>query len=265
MHRPFCLISFFVLVSVETAFSAFEGENNVILQPPSAVHSFVSSDYFLEKRFIFTSTGSRLYSMPECNKVETGILNNFPLFTLGADISFFGSELYNETAFALSFLKGTKHLFGIRMKIMRLAIKGYRGALYGSDDLIFISQNKFFYFQSTYYNAVSCGSNSDEEKPISSFCAILRLYPGDWNSLNIKINFSALTGTTFEMGNGIRLTKNLNIGGGFNLSSRTISGSFLFHLGFFDLTYAISDHPELGLTSAVGLTFTRDKKKLAIE
>ena len=86
--------------------------------------------------------------MPECNKIYTGLLSAFPFALFGVDVSFFGSELYNETELGLSILKGTKNLFGIRMKIMKLGIKGYGSSFYWGNDLLFLSQNKFFYFQS---------------------------------------------------------------------------------------------------------------------
>ena len=248
-----------IILSFQPSFSAFEGENDFIIHPASTVYSFLPSDYLLKKKFIFTTSGSRLYSMPECNKIHTGLLTAFPFALFGVDVSFFGSELYNETELGLSILKGTKNLFGIRMKIMKLGIKGYGSSFYWGNDLLFLSQNKFFYFQSIYTNALSYGYRYDEEKPISSFSSLLRIYPGDWNSFNIKITISVLTGTNFEIGNGIKLSNTLSVGGGFDLETKSISSNLLLSLSSTDLTYSISSHPELGLTHTVGLIYSRSR------
>ncbi|MBA7600353.1 MAG: hypothetical protein E3J41_00440 [Candidatus Cloacimonadota bacterium] len=260
MLRLYFLISFLFILCTEPSFSAFEGENDFIIHPTSTVYSFLPSDYLLKKKFIFTTSGSRLYSMPECNKIHTGLLSAFPFALFGVDVSFFGSELYNETELGLSILKGTKNLFGIRMKIMKLGIKGYGSRFYWGNDLLFLSQNKLFYFQSIYTNALSYGYRYDEEKPISSFSSFLRIYPGEWNSFNIKITFSVLTGTNFEIGNGVKLSNTLSVGGGFDIETRSISSNLLLSLSSTDLTYSISSHPELGLTHTIGLIFSQVKE-----
>ncbi|TES91096.1 MAG: hypothetical protein E3J87_08535 [Candidatus Cloacimonadota bacterium] len=260
MHRCYLLIFSLILFLSTPSFPAFEAEN-VLLLPVSKTYTFIPKDYFLEKKFIFSTAASQLYSMPECNQIYIGLLNMFPFAHLGADISFFGSELYNETEIGISILKGTKNLVGIRIKVMKLGIKGYEPRLYWSDDLLFISQNEFFYFQSTYNNALSYGYRYDEEKPVSSFSSLFRIYPSAWNSFNIKITFSDFTGSNFEIGNGINLSNILSIGGGLDLGTRSISSSLLLSLATSDLTYSVSIHPELGLTHTVGLIYSRVREK----
>ncbi len=261
MRRLYYLILPLLLFSIESIFSAFEGGNDFILYPVSNVYSFLPSDYLLGKKFIFSTSGSQLYSMPECNKAQAAIMTAFPFALFGADISFFGSELYNETEIGLSASKGTKNLLGIRMKMMKLGIKGYGSRFFWSDDLFFLLQYDFFYFQSIYKNVFSYGYQYLDEKPVSSFSSLLRIYPAEWTSFNIRITFSELTGTSFEFGNGIRLSNILSIGGGFGLQTKSISSNLLLSLGRSTLAYSVSIHPELGTTHSVGLIFSQVKKK----
>lgn len=261
MLRLYFLISFLFILCTKPSFAAFEGKNDFMSNPAFGVYSFLPNDYFHNRKFIFSTSGSRLYSMSECNEVNAGLLSSFTFALVGMDVSFFGSELYNETELGLSLFTGSKTLFGIRIKIMKLGIRGYSSHFFGSDDIFFLSQNSFFHFQSIYNNAISFGYNYVEEKPTSSFSSLLRLYPSDWNSFNIRITFSELTGTRFEIGNGIRLSDKLSFGGGFDIETRAISSNLLLSLGSSDLTYSVSIHPELGLTHTVGLIISQKKNQ----
>jgi len=247
---------FFILCFVaQYAYSAFEDNNNAVLEGVSSFYNFSPSHYFQDKSVIFASSGSRLYSMSECNLVHTGFLLSFSSFFAGTDISFFGSSLYNEMTIDGLFLAGRSNLFGVNIKFMKLGIEGYSSTFYLGNDFLFISQNDFFNFQAIYNNAISYGYRYESEKPVSKFTSLVKIYPAEWNSLNIQISYTRLGGTIFEMGSGARLSSVLSAGVGFSLVSRSIYTNFIFSLGRFDLSYDISIHPELGLTHSVGIIY----------
>jgi|GEM_PF-6447574 len=260
MRRLFFLISSLLLFFTKPIFPAFEGESDFVSPPISFVSAFIPSNYVQSKQLLFSTSGSRLYSMQECNDLHTDLLVFFPFAAFGADISFLGSELYSETQLAISILKGTSPLFGLKLKLMRLGIKGYYNRFYGSDDFFFLSQTEYFSFLSTYANALPFGYKFKEEKPISTFSSLLRIYPSNWTSFNIKILFSELTGTGFELGSSVKLTSIFSFGGGFSLATKAISSTAILSLSKFDLSYNISIHPELGLTHKLGLVFSKSKK-----
>lgn len=240
--------------------AAFEGENRFLPFPLSNSYSFLSQDYLRAKKIVFTTDASQLYSMEECSSVKSHLLSFFDFATLGGDIYFFGSGLYNETELGFSLIKGTKNQFGLRLKIMKIGIRGYDSKYYGSSDFMFGYYDKFINLNSIYSNAISMGYKYAEEKPVSDFSTLLRIYPSTWNSFNIKIIFSELTGTNFEIGNGIKLSENLSIGAGFDISTKSINSSILFELSQSDFIYSISLHPELGLTHRLGFIFSTEVK-----
>ncbi len=198
--------------------------------------------------------------MQECNELHSNFMAFFPIAAFSADISFLGSELYNETQLGISIFKGTSSLFGLKLKLMRLGIKGYYNRFYASDDFFFLSRTEHFSFLSTYANVFPYGYKFKEEKPISTFSSLLRMYPSNWTSFNIKVLFSELTGTGFEFGSGVKLTSVFSFGAGISLSTKAISSTAVISLEKFELSYNISIHPELGLTHKLGLVFSKTRK-----
>ncbi len=250
-----------LLLSPDLSFGSFERTPNLLSHPVFGVYSFLPSNFIDSRQYIFTTSGSRLYSMSECNDANISLLTTFPCASFGIDASFFGSELYNETVLGLSVLKGSTVLVGMKLKIMKLGIQNYGTRFYASDDLIFISRYAPFYTQCVYSNALSYGYTYSEEKPVGSFSSLLKVYLADWTSFNIQITYGELTGTEFEIGNGLKLSDLFSCGGGFNIQTHAITATILANLKWLDLTYAVMLHPELGLTHRGGLIISKLKNQ----
>lgn len=256
-HFYFSILLLFIFQGYAVA--AFEGGNRFLPFPFSNSYSFLSQDYLKAKKILFTTDASQLYSMDECNTINSHLLTFFDFATFGGDIYYFGSGLYNETELGLSLIKGTKNRFGFRLKIMRIGVRGYNSRFYGGSDFMFGYHTNLIHLNAIYSNAISVGYEYPEEKPVSSLSSLLRIYPSEWNSLNIKIVFSELTGTNFEIGNGVKLSENLSIGAGFDISTKSINSSILLALSQSDFIYSISLHPELGLTHRLGFVFSQKR------
>jgi hypothetical protein len=254
----FAILMFFIFQGY--AIAAFEGENRFLPFPLTNSYLFLSRDYLRTKKIVFTTDASQLYSMNECNTINSHLLTFFDFATFGGDIYFFGSGLYNETELGFSLIKGTENQLGFRLKVMKIGTRGYNSKFYGSSDFMFGYYSELINLNSVYSNALSIGYKYSEEKPVSSFSSLLRIYPSTWNSLNIKIIFSELTGTNFEIGNGVKLSEDLSIGGGFDITTKSINSSILLALSQFDFIYSISLHPELGLTHRLGCVFSTEVK-----
>lgn len=252
-----CLFSGFLFMHL---YGAFEDRCNYLICPSISVYGFHPVDYFSKNQSVLFATGSQLYSISECTVARGGFLISLPIMHIGIDAGFFGSDLYNENELGVSFLAGKQYLFGSKLKIMRIGIKNYGSRFYGGNDLLFVAQSAPFYSHSIYRNVISYGYKFKEERPTSSFSSLLKFYPDTWLSFNIKINYSELTGTHFEIGNGFLLSNILSIGGGFNFQTRSISSDLILTIPFSDLSYGVSVHPELGLTHTVGIVYSLQKK-----
>ena len=257
LYLSICLLS---ILFIDRVSGAFEERCDYLFHPSTSVYGFHQMYLLSNNQFVFSTTGSQLYSMPECNIAHAGFLTTLPFMHIGMDVSFFGSDLYNENELGVTFFAGNQHLFGTKLKIMRIGIKNYGSKFFGANDLFFVTQATPFYSQSIYRNILAYGYRCEEEIPTSSFSSLLKIYPDTWLSLNIKIIYSELTGTHFEIGNGIQISDKLSIGGGFNFQTRSISTILLLSLPFSDLSYGISLHPELGLTHTVGIVYMKRKR-----
>jgi hypothetical protein len=156
----------------------------------------------------------------------------------------------------------TQTALGIRLKAMRLDIKGYETRFLGSNDLLFSSHHDFFHFQTCCNNALPFGYRSEGEKPALSFTSIIRLFPTPWYSLNLRLSFAELTGVATEIGNGFKVSEIVWIGAGFNTQTRELASHLLAFCGKGSLSYAVAVHPALGITHRVGfiLRIPKDRK-----
>jgi hypothetical protein len=260
MRKVSLLIFLLSILFFEHAAGAFEERYDYLFHPSTGVYGFHPIDLFGKNILILSSTGSRLYSLSECNLAHASSYLSVSFMRIGMDVSYFGSGLYNENEFGISFLVGTHHLLGVKLKGMRMSIKDYGSRFFGGTDLLFCGRMDPFYSQSIYRNVLSYGYRSEEEKPTSSFSSLLKIYPDQWLSVNGRVVYSELTGTRFEIGNGIQISEKLSLGSGFNFTTRSISSLLSFSLPFSDLSYGISLHPQLGLTHSVGIVYVKRKK-----
>lgn len=240
---------------------AFDEKNDMLWHPAFSSYSFLPADYLSQTKLLFATSGARLYSMDECNEVQTCLHVSLPFARIGIAASYFGSELYNESMLGISLLKGTQTALGTRLKAMRLGFKNYDTRFLGSDDIFFISHHSLFHFQTCFNNALSFGYRSEAEKPVTSFTSLIRLYPARWYSLNFRMSFSELTGTGTEIGNGFKVSEYVWIGGGFDLQTKKLASHLMVSFGRTSLSYAIAVHPALGITHTAGIIFMVPKQK----
>lgn len=235
---------------------AFDDGDGIFWHPAFTSYSFLPISYLTETRLLLATSGTQHYSMHECSEVKALVHAAFPFARLGIDASFFGSELYNESVLGISVLKGDRTALGFRAKLMRLGIKNYGAHVLGGSDILFLVQGTFFYFQTCFNNALSCGHRSQGEKPVSSFVSLIRFYPTAWYSLNLGISFSELTGVATEVGNGFRISEHAWIGGGFDMQTRVIASHLMFSCRRVCISYAVTAHPVLGITHKAGILFS---------
>lgn len=247
------LIPLFFAVSLE---GAFDEKNDILWHPAFSSSSFLPHDYLANTSLLFAACGTQRYCMDECTEVRTLLHTALPFARVGIDGCFFGSTLYNESTCGISVFTKTRTALGVRLKAMRLGIKDYQSSFMASGDLLFSSSHDFFQFQTCFNNAFSLGNHSEGDKPLSSFTSLTRFYPVHWYSLNFRISFSEFTGLATEIGNGIKVSESVWIGGGFDLQTKELSSHLLASYKRGSLSYAIAIHPVLGITHTVGFIFS---------
>jgi hypothetical protein len=241
--------------------AAFEEKNDILWHPAFGVYSFIPSHYLSDLNLLCAVSGTRLYSMEECNEVSASLLLSLPFARIGIDGSFFGSGLYSETTSGLTILKGNRAAFGVRMKAMRTGIRGYGAYLLGSNDILFMFHHPSVHLHTCLNNTLPFGYRTEREKPVFSFTSLVRYFPCAWYSLNTRISLSELTGTATELGSGFEISDQIWIGGGFDIQTKQISSHLLLRAGKVSLSYALSAHPSLGITHTAGVVFSVEANK----
>ncbi len=228
-----------------SSYAIFYNPAGLALLPFREASAFVAQPYGLSELLHVTISYADPMSLPE----------NLGAFGIAARR--FGFQLYNETAFSIAYANSfeRKFFYGATLRYHNTSIQNYGSAgAFGIDIglLFLITPELSIGFSATNLNRPTIGISNEVLAQTYTAGASYRLF----KNLRAVVDFEKDVRFPLTVKSGVEFdaVQYLSLRAGFSTEPQRLTGGVGIHYALADIDYAVTTHPDLGLSHQLSLT-----------